>query len=71
MGWQVCTAKGGGGHRVGLHLLEASVLYFGLLVCFKSLTVSSFNYGCFSLIELVVFEEITVKTRLEGILLVV
>lgn len=56
---------------MGLHLLEASVLYFGLLVCFKSLRLSSFNYGCFPLIELVVFEEVTVKTRLEGILLVV
>lgn len=69
MGWQkVCTAKRGGG---GPHFLEASVLYFGLLVCFKSLRLSSFNYSCFPLIELVVFEEITVKTRLEGILLVV
>lgn len=33
--------------------------------------LSNFNYSCFPLIELVVFEEITVKTRLEDILLVV
>ena len=69
MGWQkVCTAKPGVGEWARICQV------FCILVCLfvlKVLTLSSFNYNCFPLIELVVFEEITVKTRLEGILLVV
>lgn len=61
-------------HTTGkLNLLEAGVLFsfcilVCLFVCFKSLSLSSFNYGCFPLIELVFLEEMTGKARLEVIL---